>query len=86
MAPLTMPINSPDTMNMGIDQPGAALSDICMPSTAETASTEPTDKSMPAVRMTKVMPAASTRLMATWRRMFMVFSAVAKLELPSPLR
>eukprot|EP01022_Parablepharisma_sp_SALTPOND_P020740 TRINITY_DN385_c0_g1_i13.p1 TRINITY_DN385_c0_g1~~TRINITY_DN385_c0_g1_i13.p1 ORF type:complete len:868 (-),score=317.47 TRINITY_DN385_c0_g1_i13:3732-6335(-) len=86
MAPLIMPITNPERTKTGIDHPGAAPSETCMPSTADTASTEPTDRSMPAVRMTKVMPAASTRLMATWRRMFMVFSAEAKLEVPSPLR
>ena len=35
-------------------------------STPQTASTEPTDRSMPAVMMTKVMPTARMQLMATW--------------------
>ena len=37
---------------------------ISAPTTVQSASTEPTERSMPPVRMTKVMPEASTVLIA----------------------
>ena len=56
-----------------------------MPRTAATASIEPTERSIPAVRMTKVIPEASTRLIATWRTMFMLLALEMKFDVPSAL-
>ncbi|MNT76795.1 hypothetical protein D3C72_2158440 [compost metagenome] len=38
---------------------------------------------MPLVRMTKVMPDASTMLIDTWRKMFMVLLLVMNVDVPS---
>ena len=48
------------------------------PTTVASASTEPTDRSMPPMRMTKVMPTARIVLMEIWPRMRRKLSAVAK--------
>lgn len=48
------------------------------PTTVQSASTEPTERSMPPVRMTKVMPAASTVLMAICTKIFSALPGVAK--------
>ena len=82
--PLSAPSSRPTIKNVGIEKPAnCADKDISMPATAETASTEPTDKSMPLVKMTKVMPEASTMLMDTWRKMFMVLLLVMNVDVPS---
>ena len=51
---------------------------ISAPTTVQSASTEPTERSMPPVRMTKVMPEASTVLIAIWTKILRKFSGVAK--------
>ena len=51
---------------------------ISAPTTVHSASTEPTDRSIPAVRITKVMPAANTVLMAIWTKIFSALFEVAK--------
>lgn len=86
MVLLIMFINSFDMMNMGIDQFGVVLSDICMFSMVEIVSIELIDKLMLVVRMMKVMLVVSIRLMVIWCRMFMVFLVVVKLELLLLLR
>src|SRR5471032_461225 len=84
-APFKAPSSRPTTRNTGIEKPANwADSDISMPATAETAKTEPTDKSMPLVKITKVMPDASTMLIDTWRKMFMVLLLLMKVDWPSP--
>ena len=66
IAPLSRPHSSPAMMKAGSASQGMASgSENFMPITAETASIEPTERSIPAVRITKVIPAASTRLIAT---------------------
>ena len=53
-------------------QPQPGISDAMSAAMAEAASTDPTDRSMPPVRMTKVMPAPSTVLIAAcWATMEM---------------
>ena len=53
-------------------QPHPGISEAISAAIAEAASTDPTDRSMPPVRMTKVMPAPSTVLMAAcWATMEM---------------
>ncbi len=51
---------------------------ISAPTTVQSASTEPTERSIPPVRMTKVMPDASTVLMPIWTKILRKFSGVAK--------
>ena len=51
---------------------------ISAPTTVHSASTEPTERSIPPVRMTKVMPDASTVLMPIWTKILRKFSGVAK--------
>ncbi len=48
-----------------------------MPASAITA---PTDRSMPPVRITKVMPTAISALIETWRRMLLMLLADRKLS------
>ena len=55
-----------------------ALVMMSAPTTVQSASTEPTERSMPPVRMTKVMPEASAVLMPIWTKIFKKFSGVAK--------
>ena len=78
-APLIMPQQSPTIgpirMTTGQGQPAASAiaSDIM-----ESASTEPTERSMPAVRMTRNMPSDSSAFMAIWRRMLVRLRGVRK--------
>ena len=51
---------------------------ISAPTTVHSASTEPTERSMPPVRMTNVMPEASTVLIPICTNIFRKFSGVAK--------
>ena len=51
---------------------------ISAPTTVQSASTDPTERSMPPVRMTKVMPEARTVLMAIWTKILRKFSALTK--------
>ena len=51
---------------------------ISAPTTVHSASTEPTERSIPPVRMTNVMPEASTVLMPICTKIFRKFSGVAK--------
>ena len=48
------------------------------PTTVQRASTEPTERSIPPVKMTKVIPDASTVLIAICTNIFRKFSVVAK--------
>ncbi len=49
-----------------------------METTPASARTEPTERSMPPVMITKVSPTARMVLMAIWRETFATFSAVEK--------
>ena len=60
-------------------QPSSGISDTTIAVTADTASTDPTDRSMPPVRMTTVMPVASTMLIDACRTMFSRLFSVRKL-------
>ena len=67
-APLRKPKNRPVISAAGTpSRPQPAISEQITAAMAEAARIEPTDRSMPPVRMTKVMPAASTVLIeACW--------------------
>ena len=62
-APLRKPKNRPVIRPAGMpSRPQPGISETITAAMAEAARIEPTDRSMPPVRMTKVMPAASTVL------------------------
>ena len=64
-APFRKPKNRPVSRPAGMpNRPQPGISEQITAAMAEAASIEPTDRSMPPVRMTKVMPAASTVLIA----------------------
>ena len=50
----------------------------CPPTTAAAATIEPTERSMPAVAMTNVMPIARTPITELWRRTLRMLSDVGK--------
>ena len=88
MKPQSAPTSSTSTMASGIETSGSSSKRthrarktgtmMGAPTTAASASTAPTERSMPPMRMTKVMPTASTVLMATWPNMRVKLSGVAK--------
>jgi hypothetical protein len=60
-----------------VSQPGRpALENIHAETMAERAATEPTDKSMPEVTMTKVIPKAIIATTAAWIPILMIFGTV----------
>ena len=63
-APSATPMASPASMTSGIGMPASSS---IAETTAATATIEPTERSMPAVRMTKVMPTETMPNSATWR-------------------
>lgn len=80
-APLTMPRPSPAPTPSAIATsglPGFAPVTSDAPRMPHTASSEPTDRSMPPVRITKVWPMARMPLMLAWRSTLMMLSGVRK--------
>ncbi len=88
MKPQSAPTRSTKTMASGIESSGSSSNGtqrarksgtmMVAPTTVASAITEPTERSMPPTRMTKVMPTASTVFMATWPNMRVKLSPVAK--------
>ena len=82
MRPLTPPSRAPAPRVRGTtSQIGSSMATMVAARAPHRASTEPTDRSMPAVRMTSVMPTAMMALTEVWRSMLSRLSAVKKLGL-----
>src|SRR5450830_184163 len=80
--PLTRPSNRPKPIPAAIpNMPNCGDIEACNATTAEAARIAPTDRSMPAVRITKVMPAASTTLTEACCVMIDRFCTVRKFSL-----
>ena len=73
--PAAAPAPSAAATAAGVPVPPAATS---AQLTLPTASREPTDRSMPRVRMTNSMPTAMMPVGATWRSTFMTLRSVRK--------
>src|SRR5471032_1912223 len=80
--PLTSPSNRPKPIPAAIpNMPNCGDIEACNATTADAARIAPTDKSMPAVRITKVMPAASTTFTEACWVMIDRFCTVRKFSL-----
>ena len=75
MMPKKIPTAGPIRMTSGQGTPAASA---IARSIMDSAITEPTERSMPAVRMTRYMPSASSAFMAICRRMLVRFCADRK--------
>ncbi|SQC16708.1 Uncharacterised protein [Klebsiella pneumoniae] len=84
-APLNRPSSRPSISAAGIDSnANSGISDTTIAATAVVPRMEPTERSMPPVRMMKVIPAASTMLIEAWRVIFSRLLSVKKLGAIKP--
>ncbi|MNT13454.1 hypothetical protein D3C72_1484250 [compost metagenome] len=83
-APLTSPNSNPHSSAAGtLSAASCGISETSIATTADTDRIDPTDRSMPPVRITNVMPAASTRLIDACWAMIDRFCRLAKLSVSS---
>src|ERR1700730_302662 len=81
ITPVSTPITNPANKAAGTAaqlRPGTKETTTAI--TALSPSTEPTAKSIPPVRITKVIPAASTILMDAWRTTLMILLSVRQFD------
>jgi len=78
--PLTNPASAPTQTPSSTASGVGICSEKYTPHTPDRATIAPTDRSMPPVRMTNVMPAASMPLIAVWRIMFKMLVHVKNCE------